>query len=129
MTDKIVSVLTYYTMGIFGLIWLVFCALTKKRISPFLSFNLYQSMFILAIISIFSLVYNIALNLISVIPIVGKLFVKFDIIVNQTPMYFTFTLTGLIFTIFVTYLALFAFMGKKPYVPYVSEVISSNFGG
>lgn len=129
MVDRIVSVLTYYTMGIFGLIWLVFSALTKRRISSFLAFNLYQSMFILAIISIFSLVYNIALNILSVVPFIGQMFIKLDIFLNQTPLYFTFTITGLIFTIFVTYLALLALLGKKPYVPYVSEIIKTNFGG
>ena len=46
LTDKIVSVLTYYTFGIFGLIWLVYAYLAKKSINSFCIFNIYQSIFI-----------------------------------------------------------------------------------
>ena len=55
MLDRIVGVLTYITMGIFGLIWLIFSYVTGRKITSFVAFNIYQSMFILAIFSIFSL--------------------------------------------------------------------------
>ena len=129
MLDRIVSVLTYFTMGIFGLIWLVFSYVTGRKINSFVAFNIYQSMFILAIFSIFSLVYNIALNLLSIIPFIGKIFVNIDIFLNQTPLYFGFSIVGLILTIFISYLALLAFLGRKPYVPCISDIVISNFGG
>lgn len=129
MLDRIVSVLTYFTMGIFGLIWLVFSYVTGRKINSFVAFNIYQSMFILAIFSIFSLVYNIALNLLSIIPFIGKMFVSIDIFLNQTPLYFGFSIVGLILTIFISYLALLAFLGRKPYVPCISDIVISNFGG
>ena len=129
MLDRIVGVFTYITMGIFGLIWLIFSYVTGRKITSFVAFNIYQSMFILAIFSIFSLVYNIALNLLSIIPFIGKLFINIDIFLNQTPLYFGFSITGLILTIFIGYLALLAFLGRKPYVPYVSDIVISNFGG
>ena len=58
-----------------------------------------------------------------------KLFINIDIFLNQTPLYFGFSITGLILTIFIGYLALLAFLGRKPYVPYVSDIVISNFGG
>lgn len=129
LMDRIISILTYYTMGIFGLIWLVFSHLTKKGTSSFLAYNIYQSIFISALLAVFSLVYNIGLNFISVIPFIGKLMMSFDIFINQTPIYFSFTLSGLILTIFITYLAAISLLGKKPFVPYISNIIVSNFGG
>lgn len=129
LTDKIVSVLTYYTFGIFGLIWLVYAYLAKKSINSFCLFNIYQSIFISVILYIISLLWGIAIGFISVVPLIGKFMVSLDIFINQTPMYFSFTLSGFVLMVFLSYLAVLSFLGKKPFVPYVSNIIRSNFGG
>jgi hypothetical protein len=56
--DRCISILTYLTFGIFSIIWLMFANLTKKRISPFLSFNIYQSIFLSIVFAIISLIYE-----------------------------------------------------------------------
>ena len=129
LTDKIVSVLTYYTFGIFGLIWLVYAYLAKKSINSFCIFNIYQSIFISVILYIISLLWGIAIGFISVVPLIGKFMVSLDIFINQTPMYFSFTLSGFVLMVFLSYLAVLSFLGRKPFVPYVSNIIRSNFGG
>ena len=129
LTDKIVSVLTYYTFGIFGLIWLVYAYLAKKSINSFCMFNIYQSIFISVMLYIISLLWGIAIGFISVVPLIGKFMVSLDIFINQTPMYFSFTLSGFVLMVFLSYLAVLSFLGKKPFIPYVSNVIRSNFGG
>ena len=55
--------------------------------------------------------------------------VSLDIFINQTPMYFSFTLSGFVLMVFLSYLAVLSFLGKKPFIPYVSNMIRSNFGG
>lgn len=129
LTDKIVSVLTYYTFGIFGLIWLVYAYLAKKSINSFCMFNIYQSIFISVMLYIISLLWGIAIGFISVVPLIGKFMVFLDVFINQTPMYFSFTLSGFVLMVFLSYLAVLSFLGKKPFVPYVSNIIRSNFGG
>lgn len=129
LTDKIVSVLTYYTFGIFGLIWLVYAYLAKKSINSFCIFNIYQSIFVSVVLYIISLLWGIAIGFISVVPLIGKFMVSLDIFINQTPMYFSFTLSGFVLMVFLSYLAVLSFLGKKPFVPYVSNIIRSNFGG
>jgi len=128
LADRIISVLAYYTFGIFSLIWIVFANLTKKRISSFLSFNLYQAIFLSVVFAVISLLYGIAIDLISVIPFVGKFARAFNLFFNDTPIYFTFTLSGLLVTLLVSYLALFSLLGKKPYLPLISDIIKTNFG-
>ena len=128
-TDKVVSVLAYSTFGIFSIIWIVFANMTKRTINSFLSFNLYQAIFISVVLAVISLVYSIAINLLSVIPLIGNLAKWFDVFFNQTPLYFSFTISGLIVTILVTYLSAMSLLGKKPYIPLVSETININFGG
>ena len=49
--------------------------------------------------------------------------------INQTPLFFTFTITGLFSTLIVFYLSFLCLIGKKPYLPVISDVVKSNFGG
>ena len=127
--DRIVSVLSYYTFGIFSIIWIIFANVTKRRISSYLSFNLYQAIFVSVFLAVISLIYSIAINFISVIPFIGNLAKSFDLFFNQTPLYYTFSISGLLVTILTTYLAIMSLLGKKPYLPVVSDIITSNFGG
>ncbi len=127
--DRIISVLAYFTFGIFSIIWIVFANMTRKTMSSFLVFNLYQAVFIAVVLAVISLVYSIAVNLLSVIPFIGNFSRWLDIILNQTPMYFTFTITGFFVTLLVIYLSVLSLLGRKPYIPFVSDIIASNFGG
>ena len=78
--DKIISIVSYCTFGIGSIIWIVFSYITKKRIDSFLLFNLYQAIFISIVLAIFSLIYDIAINIMSVIPFIGPLFEKINIL-------------------------------------------------
>lgn len=127
-SDRVISILTYFTFGIFGLIWLVFANLAKKRISHFLAFNIYQSIFVSILLAIISLLYGIAINFISVIPFVGKFAILFDRFFNQTPMYFSYTVSGLLVTLLVVYFSLFCLVGRKPFIPIVSDIVYANCG-
>ena len=129
LLDRLVSILSYYTFCIFSIIWIIFANLTKKRISQFLAFNLYQAIFLSICLAIISLIYSIAINFISVIPFIGNIAKSFDLFFNQTPLYFTFSVSGLLITILTTYLAIMSLLGKKPYLPIISETVTSNFGG
>jgi len=129
ITDRIVSVLAYYTCGIFSIIWIIYANVTNKRITPFLIFNLYQAIFLSVALAVVSLIYSISANILSVIPLIGGLVRRFDVFFNQTPLFFGFTISGLVVTIVLTYLAVMSLTGKRPYIPLISDVINCNFGG
>ena len=129
MLDRIISILCYYTFGMFSIIWIIFAHVSRKKISSFLSFNLYQAIFVSIILAVISLLYGIAFNLLSVIPFIGKVVVWLDLFFNQTPIYFTFTISGLLITILVLYLSLPCLLGRRPIVPLVSDIVKANFGG
>jgi len=128
-TDRIVSALSYFTFGIFSIVWLIFAKIINKKISHYLLFNIFQSIMISVILAVISLLYSIAINFMSVIPFVNNLVKTFDLFFNQTPIYFSFTISGLITTILVLYLILMSILGLKPYVPLVSDTVNNNFGG
>ncbi len=127
--DRIISLLAYFTFGIFSIIWIIFANMTKKTMSTFLSFNLYQAIFISVVLAVISYIYSIAINILSVVPFINNIARWFDVFFNQTPLYFTFTMSGLLVTILVVYLSIMSLLGKKAYIPVVSDIISSNFGG
>ena len=129
LTDRVVSLLAYFTLGIFSIIWIIFANITNRRITPFLTFNLYQAIFLSVALAVISLVYSIAVNILYVVPFIGSLVEKFDLFVNRTPIYNSFTLSGLIVTILLTYLAILSLMGKRPHIPLISNVINCYFGG
>ncbi len=129
LTDRIVSVLAYYTCGIFSIIWLIFANVTNRSITPFLSFNLYQAIFLSVALAVISLIYSIAVNILSVVPFVGALVEKFVVFFNQTPLYFGFTISGFIVTLLLSYLAIMSLLERRPYLPLISNIINSNFGG
>ena len=112
--DRIISILAYFTFGFFSLIWLIFAYLTKKRSTPFLMFNLYQAIFVSLVFAVLSLVYEIA-N-------------AFHLFFVATPIYFGTSISGMLVTLLILYFALACLIGKRPYIPLVSEIIKENFG-
>ena len=129
LSDRIVSILAYFTFGMFSLIWIIYANLTKKKTSPFLAFNLYQAIFVSIILFIFGYLYSIAVNLMSAIPFIGKFVQGFNLFFNETPLWFNFTLSGFIVTLFVSYLSFMSLIGRRAYIPMVSEIVKENFGG
>lgn len=127
--DRIVSILAYFTFGMFSIIWLIYANLTKKRTSSFLAFNLYQAIFVSIVLFIFGYLYSIAVNLMSVIPFVGKFVHTFNIFFNETPLWFNFTLSGFIVTLLVLYLSFISLIGKRAHIPLISDIVKTNFGG
>lgn len=128
ISERIIAVLSYFTFGFFSLIWIIFANVAKKPISRFLAFNLYQAIFISIALAIVSLVYSIALNFLSAIPFLNTLARNFNLFFNETPMYFGFTLSGLLVSILLLYLSILALFGKKSYLPVISDIVSVNFG-
>lgn len=131
LSDNLLSFIFYYTFGIFALVLLIFCSVTKKQTSDFLRFHIYQSLFIAVILACISSIYSFLLNLILNFPIeivfLKKALLSFDLFLNRTPIFFTFSLTGLVVFLVVSYLAIFALLGKKSYLPYISDVVDSYF--
>ena len=129
ITDRIICILSYWSAGFFGILYLIFAYMTKKTTSSFVLFNIYQSLFISIVLYILSFVYNIFINLVSVIPVINKIVFLTDNFIFRMPVIFNCTFIGLCLIILYLYLALFCVMGKKPFIPLVSQIINENFGG
>ena len=129
ISDRLFSALAYGTCGVFSLVLIIAANIMKKRMTPFLIFNLYQAIFLSVVLYIFSIVYSIAVNILSVIPFIGSLAKGFDLFFNQTPLYFGCTLSGFVVALIIIYLIVFSLFGRRPHIPMVSDLINGNFGG
>lgn len=125
--ERIICALSYLTFGIAGVVWIVVCYIAKNQMSQFCTYNIYQSIFFAIFLYIFTLFCSIASGILSFVPFLGKLIEEFSIFFAQTPIYFGYTLWGLIIFVITCYLAIFSFFGRYPYLPFISDVIGANF--
>lgn len=128
ISDRLISMLFYYTFGMFGLIWLIWANVTKNRITRFVNFNIYQAIFLSVVFAVISYIYSILYDLIIKIPFLGNLLYKFNLFFFETPLFFTFTLSGLIITLFLLYIFAMLFVGRIPFLPIISNIVKTNFG-
>src|SRR5574344_68092 len=117
--EKIISGATYLTGGAVGFIWIILAFITKRRLTPFLMFNIYQSFFLFVGFFLVSKLLEVVLHILSFIPFV-------NILVSTLTYYFTVPLFGMgiidfLILVVIVYLSLFAFMGKYSYLPWVSD--------
>ena len=117
MIEKIVSSLSYLTMGMVGFVWLIIGLFTKARLKPFLQYHIFQSIFISIGFTIIAMLVGWISNILSVIPFINKIVAQINFMLNM-PIFIGYS--------FLFYLAIQAFRGKYSYIPWISEIIDHN---
>ena len=125
LIEKLVSCLTYPTMGMIGFIWLILGLFTKSEFSYFTKFHIYQSIFLSIGYFLLSWIVAFLSNILSYIPILNRLTAQVTYYFNM-PSILGFSLLQIVVYGIITYLAVFALLGKLSYLPYVSEIISDT---
>ena len=126
--EKIVSVLSYYTWGFAGLIYLIIALIRKQGLRPFLRYHVFMSIFISILIFIVSNVLMFTIDILGYIPYVKAVVFAVTLLFIK-PIYFlglNFSIVTLFIYGLLTYLAVGAVMGKYTYLPWVSKIISYN---
>ncbi|CCY24621.1 unknown [Brachyspira sp. CAG:484] len=125
MIERIVAALTYPTMGMIGFIWLILGLITKARPRAFTLYHIYQSIFLSIAYVVLSLLIGIVVNILSYVPLINKLVAQIVFWTNA-PVFFGYSIIQTIIYAIILYLAVFAFMGRYSYFPWVSEIIKEN---
>ncbi len=125
MIERIVAALTYPTMGMIGFIWLILGLITKARPRVFTLYHIYQSIFLSIAYVVLSLLIGIVVNILSYVPLINKLAAQIVFWTNA-PVFFGYSIIQTIIYAIILYLAVFAFMGRYSYFPWVSEIIKEN---
>lgn len=126
--DRFVAISSYFTFGMTGVIWLIASYLIfKKPLNGFLSYHIYQSIFISVLLYVIGMFLDIAFNLTAAIPFIGPVVKYLNLYLFNLPIFYTFSLVHFIICIIIVYLSLGALLGKLSYFPFISDVIRANF--
>jgi len=126
LAERIIAVATYATTGLAGFLWIIYAALTKKIIRPFLMYHIMLSIFLsLAYYIAFSLLKLLG-NILCLIPFI-KIIVSSIFYLFNFNIIYNFSILQLLTTSVIVYLMITSFCGKYSYLPWFSDVIKSFF--
>lgn len=128
LLEKIISILSYMTMGIVGLIWIIIAYANKKSLKYFLMYNISQSMVIAILLAILKLVLDIVLSILAVIPFISYITAIFNYIISIKiiriyGLGLSFTLFELLVFILLSYIIAGIFIGRIFYIPMLTSLM------
>ena len=127
--EKIISVLSYFTCGFVGLLYLIIALLQKQGLRSFLRYHVFMSIFLSILIYVVSKVLIFVINILGHIPFVKAVVFSLTVALQRDIVSFGFihfSLITILITLLYTYLSIGAIMGKYTYLPWISEIISYN---
>lgn len=125
LIERIVAAFSYLTMGFVGFIWLIIGLFTKARLTQFLQYHIFQSIFISIGYVLICMLLGFILNFLSIIPVINVIAAQLMLWFNM-PLIFGYSLVQTMIYTLLFYLAITSFMGKFSYIPFVSEIINQN---
>lgn len=129
--EKVIAVLSYFTCGFVGFVWVIIGALTKQNLKPFLKYHLYQSIFLSILFFIVSNVLILILNILGYVPLVNVVLgaISYFLSVSIINLAWVHLSIVQIAILFVTiYLSAGVIKGQYSYIPWVSDIIKYNVG-
>ena len=123
--EKLVSALSYLTMGFVGFIYLVIVILTKKNLKPFLKYHIFQSIFISIGYYLLTIFIGLVCNILLFIPLINKI-TTMILYYTTINIIFGCSIIGLFVYAVLFYLVITSFQGKYSYIPWVSGIIKMN---
>ncbi|MBQ4122615.1 hypothetical protein IJD44_02680 [bacterium] len=129
--EKIISILSYLTMGIVGLFFIIIAFLKKQKVKFFLMYNIAQSMVISIFLALIKLGLGIILEIIAKIPYVDYIAAIIYYILNFKVLRIyllniTFTIPELLVTLLIGYIVTGIILGRIFYIPFLSDVMSKT---
>ena len=128
--ENVVSVRSYITMGIVGLIWILLAVLSKRKLKYFMMYNIAQSMIISMILLIFKLILELIFIIFAKIPILDVIagLINFVIsvkIIVINPLHMSFSAIQLIVFIFLLYIIVGVILGRILYIPWLTNLMQN----
>lgn len=123
LQDKIAGGLTCLTYGLVGFIWIIISHIRGKSLSSFARFHIFQSIFVFIGIYVISLILNIFIGFIQIMPFIGPVVVNIVYYITGYPLIFGLPATTFFVQTLAIYMAIFAFMGRYAELPGISDYV------
>lgn len=126
--EKIISILSYISMGIIGVFWIIFAYCLKKHIRFFLMYNINQSIIISITLAIIKLALDLILPILAVIPILNYISAIFNYLISIKlirlyPLGISFTILELAVFLILAYICAGVLTGRIFYVPVLTNLM------
>lgn len=125
--DRLVSFISYLTVGWGGIIVLILMHIRKKKPSRFLAYNVHQAVFISLLFFVVSMALGLILKYLSYIPFINYLVAQISFFFNR-PVFYDFSIIQLFMIGLVLYMAVVSLLGRFPRVYWVSKIIDRSAG-
>lgn len=120
--DKLISVASYFTMGLAGFIYLIVLTLQKATMKSFLKYHIMQSIFVSILLYVITLVIQIIVGVAQHVPVVNDI-IRVTLTLLMGPIVFGFSVVNVLVVCLIIYLSVGAIMSKYSYIPWVSDNI------
>ncbi len=125
--EKIISIFSYITMGIVGLIWIIIAYFLKQKLRYFLMYNIAQSMLISILYAIITLLIGTVLKIFSVIPFL-KVFsahLNYFFTIKIVSIFgLSYSIVQLLLSLLLLYIIIVILLGRIFYVPILSNLMN-----
>lgn len=127
--EKIISVLSYISLGIIGLIVMLIAYSQKKRLRAFLNYNVVQSVVIGVFLAIFKCVFDLVLTIFSKIAFLDFIAAIINFlfsykIIRIYALNLSFSVPEIFVYILLIYIITGVILGRIFYIPILSDFIS-----
>lgn len=125
--EKIISVLSYISLGIIGLIVMLIAYSQKKRLRTFLNYNVVQSVVIGVFLAIFKCVFDLILTIFSKIAFLDFIAASINILFSFEIIRIynlSFSLSEIFVYILLIYIIVGVVLGRIFYIPFLSDFIA-----
>ncbi len=126
--EKVISVLSYFTMGIAGLIWVLIAYFLNKRLKRFLMYNVVQSMIISVFLAIFNIILKIILKIITSIPYSSKIGINIIMFLQHryNVLGLSFNISEILVFILLLYITTGIIFGRISYIPILTKIMKKT---
>lgn len=123
--ERLIAAATYLSMGMVGFVWIIFCAVTKNNLRPFLKYHIFQSFFLIMALFLFNIFVSFIVSILGVIPFINMLVYKI-LFFFTAPIVAGLSISSLFILALMVYLVFTSLQGKYSYIPWISNIIDSN---
>lgn len=125
--DRLLSFISYLTVGGVGIFVLILMYFRKRTPSRFLRFNVYQAIFISLLFFVISMGFELLFKFLSYIPFLNYLVAQISFLFNR-PVLFDYSAIQVFMIGLVFYMAGVSLLGRLPRVYWVSNIIDKSAG-
>ena len=127
LEEIFVSALTYFTMGCGGVLYCIYKYFAKKKITSFVRFNIFQSIFLSLLYFCIALAIGLLMSFLLLIPGIKYLAAQISFLLNREVLGAYSIMQIFVFGI-VLYASILSALGKIPRIYWVSKIIDRQAG-